>query len=499
MEEQASSSIDDQKALVVGGSSKFAEFFRRRFPEVYHAETIDEVYEKLSSGEIPNTCGVVIINSTSTSVNDGRGRMEYLIAQFAPFACVCVLALSDEPKARIKSEVVKKVLTENFTEAPFYFIGKESALGAVENSLRSWKEWFETNLLVQNESTKREPSPIRKRKGSRIITVTSAKGGAGKSTTAVLLASQIALSTAAAGNPKKVCVIDMDVYDGQLGFMIMRSDPTVINLIPDLTGNDEIDFAPSRVQSIAVKKVLKKRGGATSADVDFYLAAKMGIASYAAPDSFYYKLILSLTQVYDFVIMDTSVSYINDPRIRNVCYALADSICYMTTLIVQSKLDMTRWFKYVASPKEIGGMEIPLRKIGIVINHAPSNIGEKLNEVKQAANPKWSGEGESGINIIGAIPDAPQRVFTEAGNDFELERLLYDDKYGIGASFYQLAHNVVPPDVKLRPLVDMSKAKRAQQRPVQTQRVQQQAVEHEEPKQEEEKPKKGFFARLLGK
>lgn len=497
--------FDKSRALIVGGNQKFADFFARRY-DVYQAETVTGAYDGLQSGDIPTDCGIVIVNSTSARVNDGRGEMEDFISQFAQYACVCVFIKSDAEKDNIKSAVVRKTLTnKNREEAPFYFIDKQGTLGKVEESVGLWNEWQERkeSMLEESRSANAATAVIKKRKGSRIIAVTSAKGGAGKSTTAILLASQIALSTAAAGDPKKVCLVDMDVFNGQIGFMIRQSEPTVINLLNNgATGNDAIDFAHDKIRDIAITRTLKgKSGSATGAELDFYLAAKISVASMATSDGFYYKLVLSLTQMYDFVILDTGIEYITDPRIRNVCYALADSICYMTTLIIQSRLDMTRWFKFVSRPKTEVGLGIPLRKIGIVINHAPSNVKEKLDEVKYAANPEWSGEGDSGINIIGAIPDAPQRVFAEAGNDFELERLLYDTKYGIGASVFQLASNVVPSNVSLRPLISLtpnrsSKTRTEEEPPVSTTSVA--SGEHENVAAPEPE-KKGFLARLFGK
>ncbi len=496
--------FDKSRALVVGGNQKFADFFGRRF-EVYQADTITGAYDGLSSGEIPTDCGIVIVNSTSARVNDGRGSMEDFISQFAPYGCVCVFVKSDSEQEAIKSAVVRKTLTnKNREEAPFYFISRQGTLGKVEESLALWNEWQERKeAQLEQAKSRSTPATIKKRKGSRIIAVTSAKGGAGKSTTAILLASQIALSTAAAGDPKKVCVVDMDVFNGQIGFMIRQSEPTVINLLNSgATGNDSEDFAQEKIRNIAITRTLKgKNGSATGAELDFYLAAKISVASMATSDGFYYKLVLSLTQMYDFVILDTGIEYITDNRIRNVCYALADSICYMTTLIVQSELDMARWFKLVPKPREEAGLGIPLRKIGIVINHAPSNVKDKLDEVKFAANPEWNGEGDSGINIIGAIPDAPQRVFAEAGNDFELERLLYDSNYGIGAAIFQLASNVVPKNVGLRPLVAMTPRSKRAPEPRET--VETTSVAHGEQEtvkaEPENEKKQGFFSKLFGK
>lgn len=475
-------------AIVVGGNEKFENFFKNRFT-VYHAKKVDDVYEGLKNGSIPVDCGVVIINP-SGEVDDGRGELEGMIAQFASEACVCVYAANDEAKSGIRNRVVKTALADSYPSAPFYFFGKKRPLVSILGSIEEWTEWRDhADEATVQEAMASAPASLTKRKGSTVITVTSAKGGSGKSSTAILLSSQIALSTKAAGDPKSVCVVDMDVFDGQLGFMIGENEPNIINLVTSTTGDDRVDFAPEHVREIAVKKILhKKNGSPTGVTVDYYLSPKMGLAAHAAPDPFYYKLILSLTQMYDFIIIDTSINYLTDARVRKVCLPLADVIVYMTQTIVQARLDMSRWFKYVARPKTLSGIGINPKKIGIVINRAPSNVKDFLNDVYIAANPEWTGEGDPGVRVIGAIPDAPSRVFNEAGNSYELERLLYDSQYGIGTSFFRLAKSVIPKSVELLPVADSSPSRPRQQEDTRR------PIETPEP---EETEKKGFLSRLF--
>ena len=70
-----------------------------------------------------------------------------------------------------------------------------------------------------------------------VITVASAIGGMSKTTLSSLLASQISKSSDKASKegkmarPLKVCLIDLDIFDGDQGFLLGITQPNALDLI----------------------------------------------------------------------------------------------------------------------------------------------------------------------------------------------------------------------------------------------------------------------------
>lgn len=89
----------------------------------------------------------------------------------------------------------------------------------------------------------------------KVIAVTSSKGGSGKSTVSMVLAAYLAKASRISEEQNlersrlKVCVVDFDTRDGQLGFLNGQMGPTVFNIIGDasVTGSD--------IPESAIKKV----------------------------------------------------------------------------------------------------------------------------------------------------------------------------------------------------------------------------------------------------
>ena len=255
-----------------------------------------------------------------------------------------------------------------------------------------------------------------------ILSSTSSKGGSGKTTTAVCTAITISLGAKLAvdqGVPGakelKVCVVDMDVRDGQIGFSINQQSPSILTLYLE----EELTLDTINKHIIPVHRF----------GISCLLAPKRGrTADYLTPQ-FYLDVLHKLRLMFDVIILDTSVNYL-DPLLRQVVYPESDAILLVTNLSKGAVLGMPRWMDEVTSGED-GTTPVEKEKIGVVINQSLGGVGMDLELVRKAAK---------GAPLLVAIP-ADNRAVTKASNEGTLHDLIRKHET-IGATYYTLAKKV---------------------------------------------------------
>jgi septum formation inhibitor-activating ATPase MinD len=299
-----------------------------------------------------------------------------------------------------------------------------------------------------NEALTRPPLP-----GQVTITVTSSKGGSGKSTTAMLLASTIAQASAKAGRPLRVCLVDMDTRDGQVASLIGEYMPTALNIRVQPVWDED---------TILRHLVRDERLG-----IDCLLAPiRPRSADNVGPD-FYRVVINTLKRTHDVVIMDTSVQYL-DPLISQVCLPEASAILFVTTLATTAVQGMARALREITTSVEESGMGIPREKIGIVVNQSVANVGMEKDQVLAAG---------LGIPVVGVIPLATKDVLA-ATNLNKMEALTEHPL--LGPAYFRLAQRCLP-NAALAPLMDQAAAPAQQAPAAQPQPVQQPVMPQGQP------------------
>jgi cellulose biosynthesis protein BcsQ len=256
-----------------------------------------------------------------------------------------------------------------------------------------------------------------KRPGQTTITVTSSKGGSGKSTASILLAGSIARATADAGQPLSVCLIDLDTRDGQVASLIGKFMPTALNI---------------RVQPVwDEERIRRNLVHADGLGIDTLLAPiRPRTADTVGPD-FYRTIVRSLQRMYDVVIMDTSVQYL-EPLIAEVALGEADEILFVTTLASTAVQGMARALREITAPIDESGLGIPREKIGIIVNQSVANVGMERDQVLAAG---------LGVPVVGVIPLATKDVLT-ATNLNRMYALL--DHPLLGPAYNELARACLP-------------------------------------------------------
>ncbi|MEL0282113.1 MAG: AAA family ATPase [Actinomycetota bacterium] len=224
--------------------------------------------------------------------------------------------------------------------------------------------------------------------GQITFTVTSSKGGSGKSTVSLLLASTIARASAQAGKPLSVCVIDLDVRDGQVASLIGKFMPTALNI---------------RVQPVwDEERIRRNMVAAEGLNVDTLLAPIRPRTADTVGPEFYRTIVRSLQRMYDVVIIDTSVQYL-EPLIAEVALVESDAILFVTTLASTAIQGMARALREITAPLDESGLGIPRSKVGIVVNQSVANVGMEREQVQAAG---------LGVPVVGVVPLATKDVLT---------------------------------------------------------------------------------------
>lgn len=392
-------------------------------------ENIEDFGNMIESGEISDETKLIIIFSRYFAGDEEE--FARTIAYYCPYAVVIVLIpeedieKGDDSKIKAKVKAVQKEYIEDgydYNEnSPFYFARYTQAGQDIEDAIRQYVEDPNVDRDVATDvstliadSTEDEfeleedddTIKIPQAHGSgQVITVTSSKGGAGKSTVAVALASFIKRASESAYNegkierPYTVITIDLDVRDGQLGF---------------LNGAFK---APNIIDVISAGDLSKEtiKGGIyhnPKTGVDFLFASKRPRNASEIPPDVYSSIIQYLREMYDYIILDTSVNYL-DPLLNQVAYPICDKLIYVTDMGISSIFGMSRWIVENVS-SETTRKAVEPEKVGIVINKAIKNVNMEPDKIQKAAK---------GLPILGVLPNAPQ-LTTYSANTADLQRIL---------------------------------------------------------------------------
>lgn len=298
------------------------------------------------------------------------------------------------------------------------------------NSSRDYEMASVYDSRIVEEATLDQGKPKNAKPGQMTIACMSSKGGSGKSTTAISLAATIARTSAAAGDPKKVVIVDLDTRDGQIGSLINQYMPTAVS----------IRVLPQwNAETVQQNLVHDKNLG-----VDALLAPlRPRNADDVGPD-FYREIIRILQTTHDVVIMDCSVNYL-DPLL-GVGFSLADEILFVTTLATTSVQGMARALTELFATPEDGGLGINPGKVGVVANQVIRNVGMDKDKLLQAA---------LGCRIVGSIPAEYDEVLIQT-NSNRMHNLIKHPT--LGPAYFNLAKNCLP-NYSLAPITYSAKKK----------------------------------------
>lgn len=438
--------------VIFVGDHRVGEFIEQMKPDWDFEAIIPDIqqfWEKLNSGEVSNDVQVVLIMDRPFFQQDRSDTsFEELVTSMLPYCLLGVVNYQPRLKAEIQERIDEMINMHDSNDFEYYMIDKSKPRASLNAAVNHYIE-ANKNPVVAAILDGREPPTHEEMQEDddflteddpegfysaeeeyddgndylgQVLAVTSSKGGSGKSTISVTLATYIAHASENSyeegleSRPLKVCILDLDVRDGQLGFITGTMHPTVVQLL------GEPAITREAIESVILESPRLK--------CDLILAAKKPRNSQETPPEFYVQIINHLRQMYDYIILDTSVNYL-DPLLEKVAYPMADQIVFVTDTGLNSVFGMTRWIMEVTKKKEHGGMGVSKGKIGYVINKYMPEVNMAPGQVDKSAQ---------GLPLLTVVP-SNARMVTHAINMQALEVLLRHKV--IRASIRRLARFVV--------------------------------------------------------
>lgn len=436
------------KAIIVSSTEAYFDFFEAKYPDwdlQHPVADINTMWEELSSGTLDTESEIVVL--TGSEFSNTNQQLEIAVRTLADAALV-LLILEPEYQPMFDQKMAQLVATDGITCGKFWYVNTSTPVQDTNTALTEYAELKRTqteaeaieaatyqDIIAQARETVQAPvseqtaqptqtpaQPIQTpqtayndilndgytgatRKGF-VIASTSSKGGSGKSTVGLCTAamfyhsSRIATEQGLRDRPLDIVVVDMDTRDGQIGFFIGSTSPSVLNII---TGLDYSREAIKRnlvyVPRLGVHTLLAPKRAST--------------ADYGTPEV-YLEIINKLRTMFDVVILDTSVNYL-DPLIKSVILPVSDAVIFVTTLSLGSIFGMTRWIQEVTEPFNAETPAIISKdKIGIVVNQAIAGVNVEKNNLEEAAEE---------VPIISYIP-MDSRAVIHATNTRSLDEIV---------------------------------------------------------------------------
>jgi MinD-like ATPase involved in chromosome partitioning or flagellar assembly len=280
-----------------------------------------------------------------------------------------------------------------------------------------------------NRSGYQASMPKGERRGM-VITVAVPKGGAGKSSLSLNLAAFLGMTLRAEG--KKICIVDLNYQQADIGKYLGRFAPNVLDFVQD----------PRYLHEDLVLEKLVHRD-------DINISALLGPPNpndgnpaWMTP-KLYNDLIDLLKKHYDVILLDCPVAERFLPIMQQVALPRADFVAVPVNPNVATLLNTANWLRQAvnASAHE-GGAGISLEKVGIVLNRAKDNIDCSEDDVR-AALASW--------RFLGSIPETDEWQRANNRNEIvatynyvELQEAFAEVLYEITGESALLAHTTGP-------------------------------------------------------
>lgn len=308
-------------------------------------------------GEIGDALYIVEAGRAKASTADPTGK-EKVLALYSPGDFFGEMALlSGQTRSATLSAVTECVLLVLRRQA------FETFLATNLQVMREMLAVISERQASTNQMLQRDQTPDEETIEGKVITIFSPKGGVGRTTLAVNLATAIRQFTG-----KQVALVDASLLFGDIGVMLnLEPRRSIADLLPSINELDaELVEGCMMTHPSGVKVLLAP----PSPEVAELITAD------------HMKLILSrLRELYDFIIIDT-LPYLHDVTLGVL--DTADLILVITTLEMPA-------LKNVKVFLEVGKvLGYPAEKIKLVINRADSTGGIRLEDVEATIGTRAS-------------------------------------------------------------------------------------------------------------
>lgn len=213
----------------------------------------------------------------------------------------------------------------------------------------------------------------------RVIAVTVAKGGAGKSTLTTNLGVFAANLLRSSG--KSVCVVDANWQQADIGNLIGAWSPTIRDL-----STRPADIAVDRIEKYVIgsDEDLASNHRPFLGHCHFLLSPST--VNEASPTfitpSLFRNVVRTLRGIYDYVILDTPVAEFHHSLFTEFILPEADFFLIPVNPDNATVVNAYKWLEEITKDKLMGGCGVSEDNVGYVINRASENVGYSVDEVR---------------------------------------------------------------------------------------------------------------------
>jgi MinD-like ATPase involved in chromosome partitioning or flagellar assembly len=230
-----------------------------------------------------------------------------------------------------------------------------------------------------------------------VITVAVPKGGTGKSTLTINLATYLALRLRAEG--KYVCIMDANVQQADIGKYLHAWSPNITHLVKDqsaITKERITQFMLHR-EELNLSAVL---GPPRPDDANpLWVNARL-----------YNDVLDVLQELYDYIIIDTQVAEKFSDVFRDFILTRSDFLLVPVTPNFTTVMNADNWLRQaVVAPRNTGGGGFDADRVGIVLNRYEEGIDCDESEVRSELT-SW--------HFLGSIPETKE--WKKASNNEEI-------------------------------------------------------------------------------
>ena len=247
-------------------------------------------------------------------------------------------------RKQIDVDVLSKALRAGFAEV----VTAEDTSGIVQ-SIRHIRE------IISASQSKNRNAPLEKNKKGKVVVVFSAKGGCGKTTLSINLATALTNS-----ERNKVCLVDLDLQFGDVAVSLQASPEKTISAAIGMGANLDL---------LGTRSIITNY----DSDLDLLLAPTNPTDVEFISGELVEKILSNLVNDYDFVVIDTPPAF-TDFVLKSI--EMMDA-CYLITTL---EMPAIKNLKIVL--ETLDALKVDQSIVRLVINRSDSKTGVSPSEVE---------------------------------------------------------------------------------------------------------------------